>query len=134
MKARRMSEPSGTALGALIWKIVGGATGAASLGAALAALVVMCMTPPRTKQEWVVALVSTVVGSIAGGSYLVHYFGLQQLAASGDQTGLMVLMGLAFASGLPAWAVVRWAFNWMEKRKDKDIAEIAEEIRRREGT
>ena len=39
------------------------------------------------------------------------------------------MLGIVFACGLPGWAIVRWVFTWMERRRDKDIAEIAGEVR-----
>lgn len=120
-----MTEPtSSTAAGIAGWKLVGGAAG----GAGLAAIVVMCMTPPRSKREWVVALITTVLGSVCGGAGVVQHFSLQ--AWTHDYLGLVALLGLSFACGLPAWAAVRWAFNWMERRRDKDAGEILNELRR----
>lgn len=106
------------------WKLIGGAAGAAGL----AAVVVMAMLPPRSLREWVVGLVTTVLGSICGGAFVVVHFGLQKWAH--DYFGVVALIGLVFSCGLPAWMVVRWAFTWMERRRDNDIAEIAAEIRR----
>jgi hypothetical protein len=45
-------------------------------------------------------------------------------------SGLLALLGIAFACGLPGWAVVRWIFNAIERRKNSDIAEIASEVQR----
>lgn len=121
-------EPaSSAAAGAVGWKLIGGAAGAAAGGAGLAAIVVMLMTQPRSAREWAVALISTVVGSIAGGAAVVQHFGLQ--AWTHDYIGLVGMLGLVFACGLPAWALVRWAFTWMERRKDKDLGEVADELR-----
>jgi hypothetical protein len=116
---------SGVAAGA---KLLSGAVGAYGLGAALAAVVVMCMTPPRSPREWAVALISTVVGSIGGGAAAIQHWGLQ--AWMDTLPGLLAVLGLVFACGLPAWAVVRWGFNWMERRRDRDLGEVFEEARR----
>ncbi|MGK2829260.1 hypothetical protein ACSI5F_04025 [Ralstonia pseudosolanacearum] len=122
-----MSEPiSGSAAGVAGWKLIGGAAGAGAIGAGLASIVVMCITTPRSPREWAVGLTSTVVGSIAGGSAIIMKFGLQSWAR--DPFGLVAMLGLVFACGLPAWAIVRWAFNWIEKRKDRDLAEVAAEV------
>jgi hypothetical protein len=40
----------------------------------------------------------------------------------------MALGGIYFVCGLPGWSIVRWAFNFLNKRKDKDLAEIAAEV------
>ncbi|CBJ38352.1 protein of unknown function [Ralstonia solanacearum CMR15] len=122
-----MSEPiSGSAAGVAGWKLIGGAAGAGAIGAGLASIVVMCITTPRSPREWAVGLTSTVVGSIAGGSAIIMKFSLQSWAR--DPFGLVAMLGLVFACGLPAWAIVRWTFNWIEKRKDRDLAEVAAEV------
>lgn len=86
------------------------------------------MTPPRSPREWAVGLISTVVGSIAGGAAVITHYELQAWMHSA--TGLMSVLGLVFACGLPAWAIVRWLFTWMERRRDRDLGEIADELRR----
>ena len=106
---------------------IGGATGA---GAALATVVVMCMTLPKSPREWAVGLISTVTASLAGGAVVVIKFGLlEQLQGVRSDAelffALLGLLGLTFGCGLPGWAVVRWTFRWMEKRQGKDIAEVA---------
>lgn len=120
-----MAEPASSgAAGFAGWKLIGGAAGVAAGGAGLAAIVVMLMTPPRSPKEWAVGLISTVVCSIGLGSWLLHWLGMSDLAASGP-AGLAVLFGLCFACGLPGWALVRAAFTWMIKRDGKDLGEIA---------
>ena len=69
-----------------------------------------------------------VLGSISGGAFVVQYFGIQHWAQS--PFGLVAMLGLAFACGLPAWAVVRWVANYLERRRDADIAAIAAEVNR----
>lgn len=124
-----MSEPaSSTAAGIGAWKLIGGAAGAASIGAGLAAIVVMCMTPPRSKREWAVGLISTVVGSIAGGAAVIQHYGLHSWMQ--EPAGLVAVLGLVFGCGLPAWAIVRWLFTWIERRRDRDLIEVAAELRR----
>lgn len=123
-----MSEPTSSAAGGLaVWKLVGGAAGVAAGGAGLAAVIVMLMTPPRSPREWAVGLISTVMGSICGGAAVIQKFGLQDWLQT--YPGLVATMGLAFACGLPAWAIVRWVFTWITRRDGKDIAEIVAEVR-----
>lgn len=127
-----MSEPtSSTAAGIAGWKAIGGAAGAMAGGAGLAAIVVMCMTPPRSRTEWAVGLITTVLGSICGGAFVIEHYGLQ--AWMNTFTGLLSVLGLVFACGLPAWALVRWIFNYTERRKRKDILEVAAEVRNHLG-
>lgn len=123
-----MSEPTSSAAGGLFaWKAVGGAAGFAAGGAGLAAVIVMLMTPPRSPREWTVGLISTVLGSICGGAAVIQHFGLQPWLHS--YVGLVAIMGLAFACGLPAWAVVRWGFTWIIRRQDKDLGEVIADAR-----
>lgn len=46
-----------------------------------------------------------------------------------NPVGLVAMLGLAFACGLPGWAVVRWAFNFFDKRCKADLKEVMEEVR-----
>lgn len=122
-----MPEPTTSgAAGAVGWKLIGGAAGVAAGGAGLATLIVMLMTPPRTPREWAVGLVSTVVSSVAGGAWVLHRLGMGDLAKSGP-VGLAVLFGLCFACGLPGWALVRWMFAYIERRRDRDLGEVVQE-------
>jgi hypothetical protein len=115
------SAASASVTGALAgWKAIGGAAGAIAGGAGLAAVVVMCMTLPRSSREWTVGLISTVLGSVAGGAFVIQHFNLH--AWMDSYLGLLSVLGLTFSCGLPAWAIVRWVFTWMERRRDKDIA------------
>jgi hypothetical protein len=121
-----------------VGKLLGGAAGAAGLGAALASVVVMCMTQPRNPREFAVALVSTLVSSLGGGAAVLIKFELLATLTRAQTdvelfVALMGLLGLVFACGLPGWAVVRATFRWMDKRKERDIAEIAAEVRQQIG-
>ena len=101
--------------------------GALAGGAALAAVVVMLMTPPRSKSEWAVGLISTVVSSVCGGAVVVERFALHEWVYS--VTGLCALGGVIFACGLPGWALVRWIFNFVDQRRDASIDEVAKEVK-----
>lgn len=134
MKGADMSgEPIGTtALGALLYKLFGSlglTVGSFGIGAALASVVVMCMSLPRNGREWAVALISTLVSSFGGGAYAVIKFGL--LAHGNDTTFLEAaqILGVAFACGLPGWTVVRLIFNWLAKQDGKTIIEAVKEIK-----
>ena len=37
--------------------------------------------------------------------------------------------GLTFGCGLPELAIVRWAFNFIEKNRDAGIDEVAKEVK-----
>jgi len=118
-----MSEPiSGAAAGVAGLKALGGLAAGSGVAAGLAAFVVMSMTKPATDKEWRVALASTFAGSIGGGAALIKYMGIERWA--GDMLGLIGLGGIMFACGLPAWALVRALFAYLNKRRDADITEI----------
>jgi predicted exporter len=124
-----MSEPiSGSAAGVAGWKLIGGMAGAGAIGAGLASLVVMCMMTPRSRKEWAVGLTSTVVGSVCGGAAVVQKFGLQ--AWTHEYIGIVALLGVVFGCGLPAWAVVRWIFNFIEKHRDESLDDVVADVRK----
>ena len=106
-----------------------GLAGGTAIGAGLAALVVMCMTTPRSPREWAVGLVSTVVGSVCGGAAVVQHFGLHAWAT--DYVGMVALIGVVFACGLPGWAVVRWLFNYIAKKQSAGIDEVVDDVKQR---
>lgn len=123
-----MSEPiSSSAAGVLGWKLIGGLAGLGAIGAGLAAIVVMCVMTPRDPKEWAIALISTVIASVCGGSAVVRYFEIQHWAQ--DQFGLMAMIGLIFACGLPGWALVRWTFNAIRKREGQGIDDLIKEMK-----
>jgi len=124
-----MPEPTSStgAAGIAGWHAVGGAAGIAAGGAGLAAIVVMLMTPPRSPREWAVGLISTVLGSVCGGAAVISYFDLHRWMDT--PVGLLAVLGLVFACGLPAWAIVRACFTWLIKRRDHDIAELGKDAR-----
>lgn len=103
--------------------------GVAGGASALASIVVMLMMRPRSAAEWATSLICTVVASIAGGSAVVQHWGLH--AWADDYAGMMALGGLMFGCGLPGWALVRAVFTAIEKRRDADIIDLADEARRR---
>jgi hypothetical protein len=128
MKANTMSEPiSGAAAGAVGWKLLGGAAGAGAIGAGLASVVVMCAMTPRSPKEWAVGIISTVAASIGGGAAVIQHYDLQSWANT--PIGLIAMFGLVFACGLPGWALVRWLFNYIAKRRDADLAEVVNEVK-----
>lgn len=92
----------------------------------LATIVVMVMTLPRNRGEWAVALISTVVASLCGGAALIQYLGLAGWMATTN--GAMALGGIYFSCGLPGWTIVRGVFNFLNKRKDKELPEIVAEL------
>lgn len=126
---KTMTEPTSAGVAGFAgWKMLGGLAAVFAIAAGLAAVVVMCMTPPRHLREWVVGIISTIMGSVGGGAAVVMHFGLQ--AWANEYLGLVALIGLCFACGLPAWALVRAIFTYIDKQKGKDIVQVAKELRR----
>lgn len=101
--------------------------GIITLSAALVYLVVVMTRMPRTRNEWVVSLITTVVGSIAGGGFLVQYFEIHEYLLT--WSGLCAVGGIFFAAGLPFWAIIRWTFNYVNARENATIIEVAEELK-----
>lgn len=96
--------------------------------AILAAIVVMAITPPRSFQEFVVGLISTVMASLTGGAALVRYMNLTELV--NDPFGLATIGGIFFVCGLPGWLLVRAFFLWAQRRRHMDIAELLKDAKR----
>lgn len=123
-----MSEPiSGAAAGAAGLKLLGGTALAAAIGAGLASVVVMCMMTPRSPREWAVGLISTIVFSIGGGAAVIQHYGLEAWALK--PVGLVAMLGLVFACGLPGWAIVRWLFNYIEAKRNATLADVVRDVR-----
>ena len=123
-----MSEPiTGAAAGAAGLKLLGGTALAAAIGAGLASVVVMCMMTPRSPKEWAVGLISTIVFSIGGGAAVIQHYGLEAWALK--PVGLVAMLGLAFACGLPGWAIVRWLFNYIEAKRNATLADVVRDVR-----
>ena len=123
-----MSEPiTGAAAGAAGLKLLGGTALAAAIGAGLASVVVMCMMTPRSPKEWAVGLISTIVFSIGGGAAVIQHYGLEAWALK--PVGLVAMLGLVFACGLPGWAIVRWLFNYIEAKRNATLADVVRDVR-----
>lgn len=110
------------------WKFIGGLAGIGAIGAGLASLVVMCTMTPRSPKEWAVGLTSTVMASVCGGAAVVQHYGLQAWAQ--EYIGMVALLGIVFACGLPGWAIVRWLFNFIEKRRESGIDEVIQDAKK----
>lgn len=125
-----MAEPVSSSVGvAAAIKVYGMAIllGVAIFSATLVYLVVVMTRMPRTRNEWVVSLITTVMGSIAGGGFLIQHFELHSYLLT--WAGLCAVGGLFFISGLPFWAIIRWTFNYVNARENATIIEVVEELK-----
>ncbi|MGU2674673.1 hypothetical protein ACVH73_08850, partial [Acinetobacter baumannii] len=110
-----MTEPVSTTIGGFAaWKAFGMTIVVAICVMAVAAVVLM-MRMPRSPREWGVGLITTVISSLAGGSFIIIKFNLHAWAT--DVWGMIALGGFFFTCGLPGWAIVRWIFNYIEKKE-----------------
>ncbi len=118
-----MTEPASTAAGGVaLTKLL-----FPGLGAVLVVVVVMAMTLPKTPREWVVALISTVAGSLFGGAALIQWLEITAWASTFD--GQVALGVFHFAAGLPAWVLVRSWFAYAETNKGRSLPDLIREVR-----
>ena len=90
-------------------------------GGALMALVVMTLTPPNSKRELFIQLISTLVFSICGSAFIKIYFGFE---LPDDFNGHLASSGLSFVCGAPGWVLIRAFFLTAETMKGKNLGEI----------
>lgn len=124
----KMAEPVSSGVGAAAFVKFYGLITILSIAASLAYLIVVMTREPRSRKEWVISLVTTLVGSIAGGSLVVQRFGLHDW--SSNWFGMCALGGIIFCCGLPFWAIVRWTFNYINSRENATIFEVAKEVKK----
>lgn len=114
-----MAEPTSSTVGAVYGTKFAISSG---FGAIVAAVIVMSMAYPKTKREFVAALVSTLALSVFGGAAAIEYFNIGSWG--------YIAQGLAFVvCGLPAWVAVRAFFAWSERNRDRDLVELVRQIK-----
>ncbi len=122
-----MTEPVSTTIGGItalkmfgLWIIV-------TICVLSVAAVVFMMRMPRSMNEWGVGLITTVVSSLAGGSFIIVRFDLHSWTT--NTWGWFAIGGLFFICGLPGWALIRWIFNYVGKKENSDIFEVVTDIK-----
>lgn len=93
---------------------------------------------PRTMREAAIRMASTLMMSMVCGPAVVIAAAHWMPGAFDTARTVAVLYGLEpvygqlllaapflVLAGLPAWWVIGWLVRWMDKRKDKDIAQVA---------
>lgn len=108
---------------------------AAGGGAAIAAAVVMAATMPRRKTDFFLCIISTVISSLALGSYAVIHFdiiGDILLAPTLEQVYMLLAQvgGIFFIAGLPGWTIVRAFFVWSELHRKSSLTDIIEDAKK----
>lgn len=135
-----MPEPtsSSAAGGIAAWKLAGGILGIGVVASAMGFLVLL----PKTAKEAAVRVVATMIGSAMFGPFLVAalYSHWPEVFASGTRLavgmGLEPWLGLFIIGapliamgGLPFWWLLGAAVLWLEKRRGKDLGELAADAR-----
>lgn len=132
-------EPSSSAAGAAIgYKIGAGILGISVVASALGFLVLL----PKTPREAAMRALATMIGSALFGPVLVlvAYERYPKLFAAGADLavkfGMEPWLGLFIAGapllalgGLPAWWILGAIVLWFDRRKGKDIGELASDAR-----
>ncbi|MDM1019717.1 hypothetical protein QSV37_05240 [Acinetobacter sp. VNK23] len=121
-----MAEPVSSGAGAVAIKMYG--IGAIiTVVIALGYLVVIMTRMPRSRSEWIVSLVSTVIGSIGAGGFIIQHFAMHDYSTT--WSGLCAIGGIFFAAGLPFWAIIRWTFNYVNARENATILDVGKELK-----
>lgn len=126
MGMKHMTEPASTAGGLALTKLL-----FPGLGAVLVGIVVMVMTRPKAAREWVVALISTLAGSLFGGAALIQWLGIADWGLTFE--GQVALGAFYFGGGLPAWVLVRGWFAYAEASKGRSLLDMIRELREATG-
>lgn len=108
---------------------------AAGGGAVIAAAVVMASTMPQRKTDFFLCIISTVISSLALGSYAVIHFdiiGDILLAPTLEQVYMLLAQvgGIFFIAGLPGWTIVRAFFVWSERHRKSSLTDIIEDAKK----
>lgn len=118
-----MTEPTTSGAAGLLIK----AYGIKVLAGALAAGLMFAVLWPRTAREGVARIACTIAGSMLAGEPALA---LVRSSAAWYPQGLQSDMLVFVAAGLPAWWLLGAVARWLDKRRDKDIGELASDARR----
>lgn len=113
--------------------------GATVILGSLAAVMGFLVLPPRDWSEALKRLFITICFSAMLGPLTFYLFlsyfpdvlpAAQKISAlSPGHVRDVMKTPFYVIGGWPGWWVTGWAFRWMEKRKNKDLAEVAKEIK-----
>jgi hypothetical protein len=139
MKGTHVTEPTSSAAGGwALGKAIGGVLAIGIVASALGFLVML----PKTPKEAMARILATMAGSALGGPLLVAavYSRWPEIFAAGAELAVrmgmegwmgtfMVAAPLLAMAGLPCWWILGAAVLWFEKRKGKDLGELAADAR-----
>jgi hypothetical protein len=139
MKGTSMSEPASSAAGGIAaWKIGASILGIGIVASGLGFLVLL----PKTPREAALRALATMAGSALFGPFVVAaaYSKWPEIFGAGVQLahrmGLEPWLGfftvgapLLAMAGLPFWWVLGAGVLWFERRRGKDLAELAADAR-----
>lgn len=134
-----MAEPTSSAAGGFVlWKAIAGLLAVGVIASGLGFMVL----PPKTPREFAVRAIATMVGSALLGPLFVAaaYSKWPEVFAAGatmaqamgmDNWMGMFMVGapLLAMAGLPFWWLLGAAVLWFEKRRGKDLGEMAADAR-----
>lgn len=130
------AESASAAGGVALWKVAGGILGIGVVASALGFLVLL----PKTPREAAARALATMVGSALLGPALVAgaYSKWPEIFGAGvqlaEKVGLEPWLGLFMVAapllamgGLPFWWLLGALVLWFERRRGKDLGELAED-------
>lgn len=87
----------------------------------------MFWTPERllNKGKTAAAFIAGAIAAVVGFAFT----GLFLMTLGIDQNHLDAVIGAAWVLGFFSVAVLNWIANWIDKRSEKDILEVAKEIK-----
>lgn len=97
------------------------------IAGAVAAALMFAVLWPRTAREGVARIACTIAGSMLGGETLLA---VVRASATWYPQGMEAAMLVYVSAGLPAWWLLGGVARWLDKRRDKDIGEMASDARR----
>jgi hypothetical protein len=115
----------GFSIKAVFWYLVSKIS-ALWCGFVFALALVMTLTTPKNEKELFSAIVSTGLFSVTGGAAFIDYFDLH------TKLGTSATLGVACMLGLPGWFLVKIAFNFFNKNKDKSADDVINDIRKKD--
>ena len=91
-------------------------------------VIVMALTLPKSKREFVCAITATILFALYGPSAVILFMHIDFSTVSlMDQEKARSL--LTVLCGLPGWVIVRAFFNWAEINRTKTIVDLAAQIK-----